>query len=148
MGTTSYIVDAQVPELVLAWVKGHIHSRELFLLAVNVLLVVIGALLDEFSSVVLLAPLLAPMGLAFGVEPVHLGVIFLANLGLGYILPPVGLNLFLASSLFEKPLVRVARHTLPFVLILFVGVLLITYVPALSVGVLRLLGKGEAAGLP
>ncbi len=147
MGTTSYIVDAQVPALVLTWVQGHIHSREVFLLAVNVLLVVIGALLDEFSSVVLLAPLLAPMGLAFGVEPVHLGVIFLANLGLGYILPPVGLNLFLASSLFEKPLVKVARYTLPFVLILFVGVLLITYVPALSVGVLRLLGRGEAAGL-
>lgn len=92
-----------------AWVKLHIHSPGVFLLAVNLLLVVVGALLDEFSSVVLLAPLLAPMGLAFGVDPVHLGVVFLSNLGLGYILPPVGLNLFLASSLFEKPLAKVAR---------------------------------------
>jgi len=146
MGTTSYVVDAQVPERVLDWVKVHIHSPEAFLLAVNLLLVVVGALLDEFSSVVLLAPLLAPMGLAFGVEPIHLGVVFLSNLGLGYILPPVGLHLFLASSLFEKPLAKVARYTMPFVLILFVGVLLITYVPALSLGVLRVLGKGGAAG--
>jgi tripartite ATP-independent transporter DctM subunit len=146
MGTTSYIVDAQVPERVLAWVRVHLHSPEAFLLAVNLLMLVIGALLDEFSSVVLLAPLLAPMGLAFGVEPVHLGVVFLANLGLGYILPPVGLNLFLAASLFEKPLAKVARYTLPFVVILFAGVLLITYVPALSLGVLRLLGKGAPAG--
>ena len=135
-------MDAQVPERVFAWVKLHIHSPGVFLLAVNLLLVVVGALLDEFSSVVLLAPLLAPMGLAFGVDPVHLGVVFLSNLGLGYILPPVGLNLFLASSLFEKPLAKVARHSMPFVIILFVGVLLITYVPALSLGVLHLLGKG------
>jgi TRAP-type C4-dicarboxylate transport system permease large subunit len=85
------------------------------------------------------------MGLAFGVDPIHLGVVFLSNLGLGYILPPVGLNLFLASSLFEKPLAKVARYTLPFVAILFAGVLFITYVPALSLGVLRLLGKGGPA---
>jgi TRAP-type C4-dicarboxylate transport system permease large subunit len=122
-------------------VRLHVHSKELFLLAVNLLMLVVGALLDEFSSVVLLAPLLAPMAAAFGVAPLHMGVVFLSNLGLGYILPPVGLNLFLASSVFGKPLFDVSKHTLPFALILLAGVLVITYVPQMTTGVVDLLGR-------
>jgi tripartite ATP-independent transporter DctM subunit len=141
MGTTSYIVDAQIPDRILEWVRLHVHSKELFLLAVNLLMLVVGALLDEFSSVVLLAPLLAPMAAAFGVAPLHMGVVFLSNLGLGYILPPVGLNLFLASSVFGKPLFDVSKHTLPFALILLAGVLVITYVPQMTTGVVDLLGR-------
>jgi tripartite ATP-independent transporter DctM subunit len=141
MGITSYIVDAQIPDTLVAWVKAHIESRVVFLLALNALLIVVGCLIDIFSAIVVLAPLLVPMAAAFGIHPVHLGVIFLANLELGYLTPPVGLNLYLASSRFAKPLTTVTRYAFPFLLIMAVAVLLITYVPWLSVGVLTALGK-------
>ena len=141
MGITSYIVDAQVPEQLVAWVKAHIHSQFVFLLALNALLIVVGCLVDIFSAIVVLAPLIAPMGAAFGVDPIHQGVIFLANLELGFLTPPVGLNLYLSSSRFGKPLTEVTRHAFPFLLIMSAAVLIITYVPALSLGVLRALGR-------
>ena len=141
MGITSYIVDAQIPEQLVAWVRTHIHSPVVFLLALNTLLVVVGCLVDIFSAIVVLAPLIAPMGAAYGVDPVHQGVIFLANLELGFLTPPVGLNLYLSSSRFGKPLTEVTRHALPFLLIMAVAVLVITYVPDLSLGVLRALGR-------
>jgi C4-dicarboxylate transporter DctM subunit len=141
MGTTSYIVDAQIPDLLLGWVKEHIHSPLVFLLALNVLLLIVGCLVDLFSAIVVLAPLIAPMGAAFGIDPVHLGVIFIANLELGFLTPPVGMNLFLSSSRFGKPLLQVYKDAFPFLLILTVGVLLITYAPVMSIGVLELLGK-------
>jgi C4-dicarboxylate transporter DctM subunit len=141
MGITSYIVDAQIPDTLVTWVKAHIESRVVFLLALNGLLIIVGCLVDIFSAIVVLAPRVVPMATAFGVHPVHLGVIFLANLELGYLTPPVGLNLYLAAARFEKPLTVVVRTVLPFLLILAVAVLLITYVPALSVGVLKLFGR-------
>lgn len=141
MGITSYIVDAQIPDTLVTWVKTHIESRWVFLLALNGLLIVVGCLVDIFSAIVVLAPLLVPMAAAFGVHPVHLGVIFLANLELGYLTPPVGLNLYLAASRFNKPLTTVVRTVLPFLLIMGVAVLLITYVPQISVGVLKALGR-------
>jgi tripartite ATP-independent transporter DctM subunit len=141
MGITSYIVDAQIPDALVSWVRTHIESRWVFLLALNALLIVVGCLVDIFSAIVVLAPLLVPMASAFGVHPVHLGVIFLSNLELGYLTPPVGLNLYLAASRFDKPLTTVVRCVLPFLLIMALSVLLITYVPALSVGVLELLGR-------
>jgi tripartite ATP-independent transporter DctM subunit len=145
MGITSYIVDAQIPDALVTWVKATIESRVVFLLALNGLLIVVGCLVDIFSAIVVLAPLVVPMATAFGVHPVHLGVIFLANLELGYLTPPVGLNLYLAASRFEKPLTSVVRAVLPFLLILAVSVLLITYLPALSVGVLEAFGRGQAS---
>ncbi len=141
MGITSYIVDAQIPDTLVTWVKTHIESRWVFLLALNALLVVVGCLVDIFSAIVVLAPLLVPMAVAFDVHPIHLGVIFLANLELGYLTPPVGLNLFLAASRFGKPLTTVIRTVLPFLLIMAVAVLLITYVPQMSLGVLRAFGR-------
>ena len=141
MGITSYIVDAQIPDTLVSWVRTHIESRWVFLLALNALLIVVGCLVDIFSAIVVLAPLLVPMATAFGVHPVHLGVIFLANLELGYLTPPVGLNLYLAASRFGKPLTTVVRTVLPFLLIMAMAVLLITYVPQLSVGVLEVLGR-------
>jgi tripartite ATP-independent transporter DctM subunit len=141
MGITSYIVDAQIPDTLVTWVRTHIESRWVFLLALNGLLIIVGCLVDIFSAIVVLAPLLVPMAAAFGVHPVHLGVIFLANLELGYLTPPVGLNLYLAASRFNKPLTTVVRTVLPFLLIMAVAVLLITYVPQLSVGVLKALGR-------
>jgi C4-dicarboxylate transporter DctM subunit len=141
MGLTSYLVDAQIPDQLLEWVSTHIHSPLVFLLVLNVLLLVLGSVLEIYSAIIILAPLIAPMGLAFGIDPIHLGVIFLANLELGFLFPPVGLNLFLSSSRFKKPLPQLYRHVLPFLIILGIGVLLITYFPVMSVGVLRLLGK-------
>jgi tripartite ATP-independent transporter DctM subunit len=142
MGITSYIVDAQIPAALVAWVKTHIESKLLFLLALNALLIVVGCLVDIYSAIVVLAPLIVPMATAFAVHPIHLGVIFLANLELGYLTPPVGLNLFLAASRFGKPLTAIFRHVVPFLLIMAVSVLLITYLPELSLGILRVLGKG------
>ncbi|HEX9187078.1 MAG TPA: TRAP transporter large permease subunit, partial [Vicinamibacteria bacterium] len=141
MGITSYIVDAQIPDTLVTWVKTHIESRWVFLLALNGLLIVVGCLVDIFSAIVVLAPLLVPMAVAFDVHPIHLGVIFLANLELGYLTPPVGLNLYLAASRFNKPLTTIVRTVLPFLLIMAVAVLLITYVPQMSIGVLRALGR-------
>jgi tripartite ATP-independent transporter DctM subunit len=141
MGITSYIVDAQIPEALVTWVRSHIESPIVFLLALNAVLIVVGCLVDIFSAIVVLAPLIAPLGAVYGVDPVHQGVIFLANLELGFLTPPVGLNLYLSSSRFGKPLTAVTRDAFPFLLIMAAAVLLITYLPVLSLGVPRLLGK-------
>ena len=141
MGLTNYLVDAMIPDAILAWVQAHIHSPMLFLLALNVLLLILGSVLEIYSAIIILAPLIAPMGTAFGIDPVHLGVIFLANLEMGFLLPPVGLNLFLSSSRFGQPLTSLYRQIVPFLVITGVGVLLITYLPWMSLGVLQMLGK-------
>jgi len=142
MGLTSWLVDAMIPDAILAWTTAHVHSKLVFLLALNLILLVLGSVLEIYSAIVVLAPIVAPLGATFGIHPVHLGVIFLANLELGFLLPPVGLNLFLASSRFGTPLPRLYRHVLPFLAILGIGLLLITYVPGLSLMLPRLLGKG------
>ncbi len=139
MGLTSYLVDAQVPTKAAAWVKLHIHAKWLFLLAVNGALILVGCFMDIFSALVVVVPLLLPMAQAFDVDPVHLGIIFLANLQVGYLTPPIGMNLFLASFRFEQPLMRVARSALPFLFLMLAVVLLVTYVPWLTLGVLALL---------
>ena len=142
LGLTAFFVDAEIPTLLLGWVQAHIHSQWEFLLALNVLLLVLGSVLEIYSAIVVLAPLVAPLGVAFGVEPVHLGVVFLANLELGFLFPPMGLNLFLSASRFKKPLPVLYRKAFPFLVIMAVGVLLITYVPAITTGVVTLI-KGS-----
>lgn len=141
MGLTSYLVDAQIPDQLLAFVRAHVTSPVVFLLVLNVFLLVLGSVLEIYSAIIVLTPLVVPLGVAFGVHPVHLGVIFLANLELGFLFPPVGLNLFLSSARFGVPITRLYRHVVPFLIIMGVGVLLITYVPAMSQGLLKLLGK-------
>jgi tripartite ATP-independent transporter DctM subunit len=141
MGLTNYLVDAQLPDQMLGWVQSHIHSQAMFLLALNVFLLVVGSVVEIYAAIVILAPLIVPMGTAFEVNPIHLGVIFLANLELGFLFPPVGLNLFLSSSRFGKPLTQLYRHVVPFLIILAIAVLLVTYIPSMSLGLLRLLGK-------
>jgi C4-dicarboxylate transporter, DctM subunit len=132
LGLTSYMVDAEIPSQALDWVKGSISSKYVFLFALNVLLLVVGCLMDIFSAIVVVVPLILPIAAHFEIEPVHLGVIFLANLELGFMTPPVGMNLFLASYRFEKPLAAVYRASFPFLLVLLVAVLIVTYVPALT----------------
>ncbi len=141
LGLTSWLVDAQIPDALLAWVQAHVSSPVVFLLVLNVVLLVLGSVLEIFSAIVVLTPLVVPLGAAFGIHPIHLGVIFLANLELGFLFPPVGLNLFLSSSRFEKPMTVLYRAVVPFLLILGLGVLLITYVPWMSLGLLEWLGR-------
>jgi tripartite ATP-independent transporter DctM subunit len=138
-GLSYYIVDAEVPTALSAWVKANVSSRFVFLLALNLVLLIVGCLMDIFSAILVVVPLILPVGAAFGIHPVHLGVIFLANLGLGYLTPPVGLNLFLSAYLFNKPVARITKDVLPFFLALLAVVLLITYVPWLSTGLITLL---------
>lgn len=132
MGFNNYLIDAQVPDAAVAWVERTIHSKLVFLLALTVMLLIVGCLMDIFSAIVVVVPLIVPMGLAFGIHPVHLGIIFLANLELGYLTPPVGMNLFLSSYRFGKPMPVIYRSVLGMLLVLLVGVLLITYVPVLT----------------
>lgn len=132
MGLTNYLVDAQVPDRAVEWATGAIRSKWLFLLAVNAVLLVVGCLMDIYSAIVVVVPILVPVGQAFGINPMHLGVIFLANLQAGYLTPPVGMNLFLASYRFNKALPEVIRAALPMLVVLLVGVLLITYFPPLT----------------
>lgn len=141
VGLTNYLVGAQVPARLLDWTREHISSPFTFLLGLNLFLLVVGCLMDIFSAIVVVVPLIVPLGLAYGVHPVHLGIIFIANLELGYLTPPVGLNLFLASYRFKRPLLEVTRAALPMLGILGIGVLLITYVPWLTLGILRWLGR-------
>ena len=141
LGLTSWMVDAQIPAALLSTIQTHVSSPLVFLLILNVVLLVLGSVLEIYSAIVILAPLVAPIGAAFGIDPVHLGVVFLANLELGFLFPPAGLNLFLSSSRFNKPLPQLYRHVVPFLLILGAGVLVITYFPQMSTGILRLFGK-------
>ncbi len=132
MGLTNWLVDAQAPMKAAQWVQQHVHSRLLFLLALNLFLIVVGALMDIYSAILVVVPLILPASEAFGIHPLHLGIIFLANMELGYLMPPVGENLFLASYRFEKPVMAMARAVIPFVLAILVTVLVITYVPSLT----------------
>lgn len=140
LGFTNYLVIAEVPSQALEWVQTHISSKILFLLALNVFLIAVGALMDIYSAILVIVPLITPMAVAYGVDPVHLGIIFLANMELGYLMPPMGENLFLSSYRFDQPLTRIYRSTLPYAAILLVVVLLITYVPSLTLWLVRLAG--------
>ena len=139
MGLTSYIVDAQIPMLLMEWVKETITSKYVFLLLLNILLLVVGCLMDIFSAIIIVVPLIIPLlGLFPDIHPVHLAVIFIANLELGYLTPPVGMNLFLSAYRFDKDMPVVYKATLPFFLLSLIVVLAITYIPILSLGLLRL----------
>ena len=139
LGLTNYMVDAQISDHAVNWVKGSIENPLIFLLTLNVFLLIVGFFVDIFSAIVVVAPLIVPIGLAFGIHPVHLGILFLANMELGYLTPPVGMNLFFASLRFERPMLEICRAVAPLFIFLAVGVLIITYVPWLSTGLLFLI---------
>jgi len=141
LGLTNYLAFAEVPARAVDWVTATVHSKVLFLLLVNVFLLVVGMLMDVYSATVIVVPLLIPLGKAFGIDPIHLGIIFLANLELGYLHPPVGQNLFLSSLRFNKPVTQVFWATLPMLAVFLIGVLLITYVPAMTTALPHWLGR-------
>jgi C4-dicarboxylate transporter, DctM subunit len=132
LGFTFYLVDAQVPDQAVAWATQTIKSKWLFLLGLNVVLLAVGGLVEIYAAIVVVVPLLVPLGNAFQIDPVHLGIIFLANMELGFLAPPVGLNLLLASYRFNQPMTTVTRASLPMLCVMIFGVLLITYVPWLT----------------
>jgi tripartite ATP-independent transporter DctM subunit len=132
LGFTHYLVEAQIPDSLVAWSTHAIQSKWLFLLGMNLVLIFVGGLIEIYAAIVVVVPLLVPVGIAFGIDPVQLGIIFLANMELGFLAPPVGLNLLLSSYRFNKPLVEVMRASLPMLGVLFLGVLLVTYFPPLT----------------
>ncbi|ARB46650.1 TRAP transporter large permease [Alloalcanivorax xenomutans] len=132
-----YLVYAGVPEHLFAFIQTHVQSKLAFLILLNILLLLLGALLDIFAALVIMVPLILPVALRYGIDPVHLGIIFVANMQIGYITPPVGMNLFIASYRFRKSITELFRATLPFMLVLIIALLLITYVPELSLWLVR-----------
>lgn len=140
MASTNFLVDQQVPTKLFEFIRGHISSKYTFLLLLNVFLLIVGAMLDIFSALVLVVPLIVPIAQGYGVDLIHLGIIFLTNLQIGYCTPPVGLNLFLASYRFERPVVQLYGATLPFLGLLLLTLVIITYFPDLSLFLVRLLG--------
>jgi len=132
MGLTNYLVDAEVPMMAAEWFQTHVSSPLVFLLVLNVFLLIVGCLLDIFSAIIIVVPLIQPISQVFGIDPLHLGMIFLLNMQLGYLTPPVGLDLFFASYRFNKPLGQICLDTIPFFLLMLLVVFLVTYFPALS----------------
>ena len=132
LGFTNYLVDAEIPTRAVDWTVSTVHSKILFLLLLNAFLVIVGCLMDVYSAIVVQVPLLVPLGVAYGIDPIQLGVIFLANMELGYLTPPVGLNVYMSSYRFGKPVPAVFLAVLPIIIVLHVGVLLITFVPILT----------------
>ena len=137
LALTNYLIDAEIPSILFEWAKKHIHSPLTFLLFLNVFLLILGAILDIFSALVIMVPLIVPLAIGYGIDPIHLGIIFLANMQLGYFTPPIGMNLFIASYRFKKHITEIYRATIPFFFVLLIAVLIITYWPALSLVLIR-----------
>ena len=132
LGLTNFLVDQEVPSKILGFMQGYITNKYTFLLFLNLFLLMVGALMDIFSAIIVVVPLIVPVALQFGIDPVHLAIIFLTNLEIGYITPPVGINLFIGSFKFQKPLTELYRASWPFFILLFLALMLITYFPQLS----------------
>jgi tripartite ATP-independent transporter DctM subunit len=137
LASTNYVIDTELPMRLFDIIREHVSSKLTFLILLNVFLLGLGMLLDIFSALVIVVPIILPVALSYGIDPVHLGIVFLANMQLGYITPPVGMNLFIASYRFDRPVAEVYRATIPFFFILLATVLAITYWPALSLGLLE-----------
>ena len=136
LALTNIIVDAEIPARLFEFVQQHVGSKYTFLILLNIFLLLLGAVLDIFSALVIMVPLILPLAVGYGIHPVHLGIIFLANMQIGYMTPPVGMNLFIASYRFKKPITELYSASLPFMVILLVALMLITYWPWLSLGLL------------
>ena len=132
LASTNYMIDAEIPTRLFATIQQYVDDKLTFLILLNLFLLALGMMLDIFSAIVIIVPIVLPIAVGYGIHPVHLGIIFLANMQLGYFTPPVGMNLFVASYRFNKPVMTLYRATIPFFLILLVAVLIITYWPALS----------------
>jgi len=129
---TNFLVDQEIPQHLFEWIQTWISGKLTFLMLLNIVLLLLGAILDIFSALVIMIPLIVPIAMGYGIDPVHLGIIFLANMQIGYFTPPIGMNLFIASYRFKRSITELYGATLPFMLVLIVALLLITYVPEIS----------------
>jgi tripartite ATP-independent transporter DctM subunit len=136
MGLTSLLIDQQIPQRLFELIRQVVESKIVFLMILNVFLLLIGMMMEIFSAIVVV-PLIVPIAKQYGVDPIHLGIIFLANLEIAYLMPPVGMNLFMSSFRFKKTIGQVTAATLPFIFVLIIGLLIITYVPALSLWLVK-----------
>jgi len=136
LASTNYLIDAEIPSKLFDFIRQHVDSKLTFLMLLNIFLLILGMMLDVFSALVLIVPLTLPIAVGYGIHPIHFGIIFLANMQIGYFTPPVGMNLFIASYRFNKPITELYYATIPFMLILFLAVLIITYWPALTMSLL------------
>jgi C4-dicarboxylate transporter DctM subunit len=132
MGLTNLLIDAQIPMKILAWMQLHVDTQLHFLMLLNVFLLIVGCMMDIFSATVVVVPLILPIALQYGVDPVHLGVIFIANLEIGYSTPPVGINLFIACQRFGRPIHALFGAAIPFLILMLAWLVVITYIPDLS----------------
>ena len=137
LASTNYLIDAEIPMKLFTIIQAHVTSKTVFLILLNIILLVLGAILDIFSALVIMVPLILPVAVDYGIDPVHLGIIFLANMQIGYVTPPVGMNLFIASYRFDKPIVVLYRAAIPFMIVLLFAVLVITYWPDLSLVLIK-----------
>ena len=139
MGLTAFLIDAQIPQSILHWIQSVISSKIAFLLLLNIFLLITGALLDIFSAIIIVVPIIIPIATNYGINPIHLGIIFLTNLEIGYLTPPIGLNLFISSFRFNKPILTLYKVSLPFLFILLAALIVITYIPDISLFLVNLL---------
>ncbi|MFQ5512668.1 MAG: TRAP transporter large permease [Candidatus Krumholzibacteriia bacterium] len=137
---TNYLIDAEVPLQILEWMQSYVSSKYTFLLLLNIFLLIVGCLMDIFSALIVVVPLIVPVALGFGINPVHLGIIFLANLEIGYLTPPIGLNLFISSYRFNQSILSLYLASIPYLLLLLLSLVIITYWPALSLVLVNLFG--------
>jgi C4-dicarboxylate transporter, DctM subunit len=142
-GLNDFLVEEKIPDQAIVLIQSMDLDALEFLLVVNAILLVAGALMDSISAIMILAPLIAPIAIKLGVDPIHLGIIFIVNLEIGYLTPPIGLNLFVASSVFNKPLGEVIKSVVPFILILLAGLTLVTYVPSIAMGPVNVILRGK-----
>jgi len=140
LALTNYLIDAQVPMQILETMQSWISSKWVFLIGLNVFLLIVGCLMDIYSALLVVVPLILPIAISYDIHPIHLGIIFLTNLEIGYSTPPVGMNLFISCFRFNKSVLSLYRAAIPFLLILLVGLIIITYVPELSLGLISILG--------
>lgn len=137
LASTNYVIDAGIPEQIFGFIQQHVTDATTFLLLLTLFLLVLGMMLDIFSAIVIMIPIILPIAIEYGVHPIHLGILFLANMQLGYFTPPVGMNLFIASFRFNQPVMTLYKATLPFFFILLACVLAITFIPELSMAFLQ-----------
>ncbi len=140
LGLTNYLVDQRIPQIIMEFLSSHIGSKLVFIMVLNIFLLIVGCMMDMFSAIVVVLPLIAPVAAGFNIDPIHLGVLFLANLELGYLTPPVGVNLFVASLRFNVSVMQLYRVVIPALIILLIALLIISYCPQLSLGLLDMTG--------
>jgi tripartite ATP-independent transporter DctM subunit len=137
LASTNYLLDAEIPAKLFGFIRSHVDNAYTFLLLLNLFLLVLGMMLDIFSALVIMVPLILPIAVGYGIHPVHLGIIFLANMEIAYLMPPMGMNLFISMYRFDRPMLEIFRSVLPFVSILLLAVLVITYWPSLSLALIK-----------